>query len=122
MSRDHTGCIRGFHQVSRAWYALFRRNHKHELVLEDGSVDRFNFGMYHRDGGTTGEMQMVFEELVVRVVPRLKCYDDGWSALASFTDLIARMGEVDNDNITPDQFREMLLECGFADLTKERQE
>lgn len=111
MSRDHTGCIRGFHQNSRAWY---------RGVLHDESVDKFMFGMYAPGGGTTGEMSVTFAKLAGRVVPRLGCFDDGWSTLATFTDLIARMGAVDDKNITPEDFRKMLLECGFTDLTKEK--
>ena len=120
MSRDHSGCIRGFHQHSRAWYALFRRSDNGRMILQEGNVDRFQFGMYDPDGGCAGEMAIVFEELAGKVVPRLKCYDDGWSALASFSDLLTRMAEVDDQNITPDDFRKMLLECGFTDLTKEK--
>ena len=112
MSRDHTGCIRGFHQNSRAWYGGY---------VQHGDVDRFSIGMYHPEGGTTGEMTVVFAKWPDgRVVPRLGCFDDGWSALSTFTDLIARMGAVDDKNITPEDFRKMLLEFGFTDLTKEK--
>lgn len=112
MSRDHSGCIRGFHQNSRAWYGC---------SVKDGDIDRFSIGLYHPEGGTTGEMTVKFMPLLGKVVPRLHCFDDGWSALSTFTDLIERMGAADDQNITPDDFRKMLLECGFTDLTKETQ-
>jgi hypothetical protein len=102
--------IRGFHQNSRAWYGGY---------VKDGAADRFSVGLYHPEGGTVGEMQFVFQALGGRVVPRLKCFDDGWYALSTFADLIARMGQANDKNITPEDFRKMLLECGFTDLTKE---
>lgn len=124
MSRDHTGCIRGFHQYSRAWYSKYSQTlgARGEVRFSDDIVDHFHFGLYSPDGGTSGEMLMSFEELGSKIAPHLKCYDDGWSALASMMDLIVCMGAVDDENITPDQFREMLLERGFIDLTKEKQE
>ena len=105
MMRNHTDCIRGFHWSNRAWY---------KNVVKDKLI---NFGMYHPDGGTSGEMTMVWQELAGREVPRLKCFDDGWSALSLFTDLIQKLGERDDENITQEQFVQILLGCGFTDMT-----
>ena len=41
-----------------------------------------------------------------------------WSVLASFSDLILKMGELDSEDISDEVFVRMLLECGFKDLTK----
>lgn len=105
--KSHDGMIRGFHWSSRAYYSA---------VINRPEV---NFGMYDpNDGGTTGEMSMTWILLDGRYTPKLECFDDGWSALANFTDLIQRMGKVDSEDISDEVFVKMLVECGFKDLTK----
>jgi len=113
MKRDHKGDIKGFNWNSKAWYAGVIR------VDDEESID---FGLYAIEGGTSGEMTMVWKELCGREVPRLKIYDDAWSALSLFPDLIQELGKRDNDNITPEEFVEILLSCGFKDLTKHNKE
>ena len=75
------------------------------------------FGMYGEGDGIYGEMAMEWEELGGKEVPRLKVYDDAWEVLASFQDLLQKLAEVDNQNITQGQFVEILNGCGFEDLT-----
>lgn len=74
--------------------------------------------MYADEGGTSGEMSIEWVELAGRSVPLLKVFDDAWSALSMFGDLLQKMAEVDNDNISQEQFVEMLLSCGFVDQTE----
>ena len=107
MGKNHEGCERGFYRTARAWYG------KHVVRRQP----EITFGMYHKDGGTTGEMSVVWEEIADRTVPRLMVFDDAWDALASFTDLIQRLGEADDKKITEEEFAAILAECGFKDLT-----
>jgi len=104
--KNHDGMIRGFHWSNRAHY-------KHIIDYPEVS-----FGMYHPDGGTTGEMLVKWVWLDNKYTPKFECFDDGWNALSLFGDLIQKMGEVDSEDITDEQFVEMLLSCGFKDLTK----
>lgn len=104
--KDHDGCRRAFVWSARAWY------HR------PGDRPEINFGMYADEGGTSGEMTMEWIELNGRQVPRLRAFDDSWSALATFGDLLQNLGQVDDENITQKQFVEMLLSCGFEDQTK----
>ena len=96
---------RGFYWIQKAWYAK-SINDQHIM-----------FGMYGEGDGIYGEMAMEWEELGGKEVPKLKVYDDGWEVLASFQDLLQRLAEVDNQNITQGQFVEILNGCGFEDLT-----
>ncbi|MCP4370020.1 MAG: hypothetical protein GY797_18170, partial [Deltaproteobacteria bacterium] len=48
----------------------------------------------------------------------LQVFDDAWSALAGFTDVVEKLGKKDDENITPEQFVEILLSCGFVDDTQ----
>ena len=107
--KSHEGCRRGFHWTSKAWYAEANRFPK-----------EITFGMYAADddGTTSGEMKMQWVELGKRLTPQLCVFDDAWSALATFSDLIQRMAEVDSEDISEEQFVNMLLACGFKDLTK----
>lgn len=109
MSTDHTGDHRGFIHRSRAWYAA--------ATPRPDALDEVTFGWYAPDGGTSGEMQMHWAGLGGRIVPRLLVYDDAWHALATFTDVITKLGEQDDANISPAHFCRILEECGFLDLT-----
>lgn len=100
---NHEGCIRGYHRSSKAYYAK-------SLVGENISV---MFGMYAIEGGTTGEMRMEWVELRAR----LNCFEDSFSALSLFTDVIQKLGEADGDLIQEPEFCELLDDCGFKDLT-----
>lgn len=105
--KDHSGMIRGFHWSNKAYY---------NNVIENPEII---FGMYDpNDGGTTGEMSVKWIVLNNKYTPKLECFDDGWNALSLYTDLIQKMGEVDSEDITDNQFTQMLLSCGFKDLTK----
>jgi hypothetical protein len=108
--KDHVNCIRGFHWSTKAW------NGK---SVFDRSI---SFGMYQPGDGTSGEMTMVWHDLGRKIVPKLECFDDGWNALSLFDDLIKKLGEHDDENITEDQFVSILLECGFTDMTAYKQE
>jgi len=103
--KNHEGCIRGYHRTSKSYYAK--------------SVNRMeiNFGMFHKHGGTSGEMNIEWVELDGKLCAKLKCFEDGWSALSLFKDLIRKMGEVDSELIQEEDFAKMLDECGFEDMT-----
>jgi hypothetical protein len=109
--RDHEGFKRGFIWSNKAWYSR---------SVEDQEI---MFGMYYDAaendgfGGTSGEMGMRWYEIGGKNVPRLEAYDDGWSALSLFSDLIQELGNHDDENMTQEQFIEILKSCGFEDLT-----
>ena len=75
------------------------------------------FGMYHPEGGTTGEMCIRWVELSGKLTPQLQSYDDSWGVLALFTDVIQKMGEVDGEDISEEDFAKLLDSCGFTDMT-----
>lgn len=106
--KDHTECIRGYHRSSKAHY---------RDVIDGIEV---MFGMYYaQDGSTTGEMAMKWINIVGdKLSPRLECYSDAWSALARFPDLIQKLGDLDDIDLTEEQFCALLDVCGFKDLTK----
>jgi hypothetical protein len=106
--KNHEGCIRGYHRSSKAWYAK---------ALNKGSIE-VEFGMFHPEGGTSGEMTMEWVGLNGGLCARLKSFEDSWSALSLFTDLIQKMGEVDSEAIQEEDFCKMLDDCGFTDLTE----
>lgn len=102
--------IRGFYWSNKAYYAK-------SIGL---TGDQIMFGMYGEDGdsGTIGEMSMEWIVLDRRYVPQLHVFDDAWKVLASFSDLIYKLGEVDDQNISPEQFVNILKTCNFKDFTQ----
>lgn len=106
----HTGCKRGFTQLSKAWYG--------DANLKNSEmIDRFSIGFYHPEGGTTGEFLISYEELGGKIIPRLQAFDDGWDALFNFSDLIEAMSKIDDKNISPDDFNKLLVSLGIEDMT-----
>jgi hypothetical protein len=105
---------RSFTHCSEAYYTK-------PIGLSPGVVDEIFFGLSCGGGGTHGEMKMEFRELGRKIVPQLQVFDDGWEVLASFTDLLTEMAKVSCpcsvNSITPKQFCEMLVRCGFKDIT-----
>jgi hypothetical protein len=108
-TKDHKGCVRAFYHLSEAWYAEANRSSEY--------TDDVTFGMFAIEGGTTGEMAVRWQELGGKSVPQLRVFDDGWSALATFTDLIVELGKFDDRNITPKDFCALLIRLGFEDQT-----
>jgi len=113
--QDHSECKRQFIQLSKAWYADANlRNSKFD--------DKISIGFYHPEGGTTGEFEIEFSELCGRIVPKLTAYDDGWSALFNFSDLIEKMAEIDDKCVSADEFCELLVLLGIENKTPTEQE
>ena len=106
----HDGCRRGFHWLSKAWYA--------EATLRGSeTIDEIMLGFYASEGGTTGEMCIRWEDCAGKSTPRLIVFNDAWDALACFRDVIEALADLDSTDPPPEEIALLLLECGFADLT-----
>jgi len=113
--KKHEGAKREFYWSNKAWYG--RKNEANEIY----------FGLYHykKDGqkdGTSGEMRILWETQNKREVPQLQVFDDAWSALSRFHDVIDKLAEYDDRKITPEQFVQILKSCGFRDRTAYKEE
>lgn len=104
--KDHEGDIRRCYWTNKHW--PHARNKTPEVM----------FGLYCPEGGTSGEMAFRWRDLGgVRMHPQLCVFDDGWSALATFTDLIQVLADHDNTDPTPEEIIAILVSCGFTDMT-----
>ncbi len=106
------GFVRGFHQVSKAWYC------KSSLDIE-GMLDIFSVGLYMPGGGgTLGEFSVCWEQLDTTPSARLRVYDESWEVLLEyFSDMLQAMADLKGKTPTPAEFNAMLLRCGMQDLT-----
>lgn len=116
MNLKHNNAVRAFTVLSRSWYAdanLCNAQYREDIT----------FGLYHSDGGTSGEMSARWYDLgsTNPLAMRLEIFDDSFTALASFNDVIQALAELDDQNITPEMFCDILKKCGFADHTKTHQ-
>lgn len=109
--RDHIGNKRQFIQSSKAWYGCGN------LTPGDSLKDVVTIGFYSHDGGTSGEFEIEWIELCGNIVPRLKAWDDGWSALYHFNDMLKVMASIDSENISVDDFCTRLEELGIENAT-----
>ena len=109
----HEDCIKGFTQASRSSY--------HDVWLEDEDhKDSFLIGFYDEDeDGTTGEFQIEFKILAGSLTPLLRAFADSWNALLNMPELLIWLGQNDDNSressVTPEQFRQALVEMGFKD-------
>ena len=91
----------------------------------EGLVDEVHFGFYGADGESTGEMTMCWYATVIpghAPTPFLEVSMDGWHALAQFKDMIDALAEVDDEDISPKVFCQLLDRCGFVDATKRKEQ
>ena len=109
----HKGDERRFIIMSQAWYgdAVAKK------VGNKPEDDEILIGFYCPTGGTSGEFSIKWRELGKRNVPYLKAFDDSWSALANFADVIAGLKGLDATNPTVEQVAKVLLACGVKDAT-----
>jgi len=111
MEREHEGTTKGFVQLSRAYYG-------NSSLENSEKTDEVSFGLYCPEGGTSGEMVVSWVPLGGKIIPSLKIFSDGWSALSNFHDLIDLLGTHDSEDPSPEEFCEYLLACGFIDRTE----
>lgn len=109
--KDHSGCTRKFSQLSRAWYSQGR-------VLDINKTESFWVGLYTAEGGTSGEFEVAWVDIGGRIVPKLCAVNDSWSALSHFRDLLEKMAHLDSETVTPQEFREILLDLDIEDKTR----
>lgn len=102
----HKGCIRGYYRNSKSYYSS-----------PSDPID-VDFGMFHPEGGTSGVMTIEWVKLGGELCAKLKVFEDSWGVLTLFTDVIHRMGQVDDQLIQEADFCKILDDCGFKDLTK----
>ena len=107
--KNHADCERGFSIHSESWYSKNLRDAE--------TLDEITVGMYHREGGTTGEFCVRWTMLAGNPTPKLEVFDDAWSALHRFSDMLAWMASVDDQNISPQAFAEALRGLEITDRT-----
>lgn len=104
--------VRAFVHHNEAWYA--------HATLRPDTLDEVMIGLYHKDGGTSGEFAIRWMPLgdnPMSPAPRLEAFDDSWAALAKFPDLMAFLASVSGQNITPDAVCSALRNMGITDQT-----
>ncbi len=115
--RVHTAAPKlGFVHLSEAWYG------KTCLGNPCGYKDEIMFGLYHKDGSTQGEMAMRWIDINnafhdEKYIPRLEVFDDAWAVLTMIPNVLAELGNLNGQNITPKEFVQVLLDQGFTDMT-----
>lgn len=108
-SNKHANCKRTFIVSSQAWYAS-------SCNLKAGE-DEILIGMSHLEGGTTGEFSLKWTMVGNEMTPRLRAYEDSWSALYEFSDLLQELAKLDGTNPSVDAVVAVLLKCGVEDET-----
>jgi hypothetical protein len=111
----HKGDVRGFVQTSKAWYAK-------TSLTSPNIAESIMIGFYSPEGGTSGEFEVVWERLCSKFTPRLKAFDDGWSALFGFGDLLEAMAGIDGQDVSPDEFVVILESLSIENMTETERE
>lgn len=113
MSNTKTGAgTRTFTHLSKAWYGEANLRNTPDIA------DKVTLNFFNADGSLLGEFQIAWEKKEDGVVPILKAFDDGWAALARFSDMLNEMATMNDKNVMPDEFCEMLVRLGIKDTTE----
>jgi hypothetical protein len=96
--------IKGFHILNRAWHA--QTPYQPEIMI----------GMYHPDGGTSGEFVIRWHDLPYHTAPCLEIFDDAWKLFFSMPEL-ADLAKLSESRRTQDDIVAFLKSLGFHDLT-----
>lgn len=110
MTDKHEGCRRGFTVQSESWYGLTARDPR--------TIDEIMIGMYHPEGGTTGEFAVRWTMVGREPTPRLEVFSDAWHALQRFGDMLEWMAYIDGEHPSPQEFAAALRGMGIEDLTE----
>jgi hypothetical protein len=109
----HQGDERRFSIMSQSWHVDSNMDPARRAAGEDEIM----LGFYSPDGGTSGEFAIRWEQLSGKIVARLKAYEDSWSALAHFSDVLEKLAELDGTNPGIEAVAEVLKSCGVIDAT-----
>lgn len=105
---NHDGCKRAYIRSSKAHYSAYLPKENIRVMV----------GMYHPEGGTSGEFEFEWVILNGKGCARLKAFEDSWSALWLFKDLLEKMSEIDSEEIQEPEFCQLLDSLGVIDITE----
>jgi hypothetical protein len=109
--------VKGFYWQTRSYYHI-PQNKKPDFI------DSLSMGIYHHEGGTSGEFEIEWTRLQGKAVSRLKAFDDCWHVLPLLPELFTLMAQVSSSSDTPaystEDFTKRLVEMGWRDLTRYR--
>jgi len=101
------GCKRAYIRSSKAYYAILPNERERVMV-----------GMYHPEGGTSGEFEFEWILLDGKKCARLNAFEDSWASLWLFKDLLEKMSEIDSEGIQEPEFCQLLNILGIIDITE----
>jgi hypothetical protein len=110
MSKHDDG-FRGFSVLSEAWYG------KYTLARNDDVSEEIMLGIYHPEGGTTGEFAIRWMKVGERFTPRLEVFHDAWDAMWRFADVLEGLASMDGQRPKPDRVTHLLRTLGIKDRT-----
>lgn len=104
------GFKRGFCHLSSAWYG-------ETIMHQSDYIDQITIGFYRAEGGTAGEFTITWRKLVGRVTPKLEAWQDSWSVLNQFRDVLDKLDALCGKRPSPEEICKVLVECGVEDMT-----
>lgn len=106
----HEDCKRAYVRTSKAYYSKSFLDQPINIMI----------GMYNPNGGSTGDFKVEWINLGESkgLAARLQVFDDAWSALMQFQDLLKRMSDLDGQNIQEPEFAKVLDSLGIIDITE----
>ncbi len=103
--KNHKGGKRAYIRSSKAYY--------NSVVL----TTRIMIGIYDSEGGMSGEFQIEWIDLG-KAYAQLQVFEDTWSCLWEFRDLLEKMAEIDGQAIQEPEFCKLLDNLGILDITE----
>jgi hypothetical protein len=109
LDKKHKGCTRCYIRTSKSYYAKSLPKENLRVIV----------GMYDLDGGgTSGEFEFEWVLMNNKGIAKLNAFEDSWSSLWQFKDLLEKMNEIDNQEIQEPEFCKLLDSLGILDNTE----
>ena len=110
---NHAGARRRYTHLKRSWYG--------QAAHERDVVDKVTFGLYHADGSTESELAVTWLAVGDKTFAQLVAFSDSWKVLASLTDVIVALGELEGTAPSVETFCTLLDRHSFEDATRATQ-
>jgi hypothetical protein len=99
-----------FIHVSKAWYAA-------SVLTNRDFRDEVHIAAYDAEKALVGEFAFRWYQLSRKDGIRLEAFNDSWRALAGCPELLTELTRLNNLQVSPERFCEILTSMGFVNMT-----
>jgi hypothetical protein len=112
---DQSVIKNAFGEDSRLSFYQYSRQKYSHVSLPSGVLDELMIGVYHKEGGTSGEFSIKKMIIGGKFSLELCMFDDSWKLIPYLTDFFSLIAKCEDISLTYVVLK--LVEIGFVDLS-----